>query len=145
MAKQTIVKLIDDIDGSPATASVEFAVDGNSYTIDINDKHIKELRSKLAPFLEVARKVRLDTRGSRASTTTSGSNKARNSAIREWALSEGVQLPTRGRIARVVQETFLLRDGQALRAAFDFEEEQPEEVKPKTSRRKAPLEFSAAA
>jgi hypothetical protein len=140
MAKQIIETLIDDIDGSPANSSVTFEVDGLSYTIDLNDKHENELRTKLGPFLEVARKVR-PARGSRPTGRTVG-DKERNTAIREWALSEGVELPSRGRIAGAVQDAYDAGDGAALRAAAGIEEV-VEEVQPKPRRRKVAAEFSS--
>jgi hypothetical protein len=140
MAKQIIETLIDDIDGSPANSSVTFEVDGLSYTIDLNDKHENELRAKLSPFLEVARRVRTP-RGSRPLGRTVG-DKERNTAIREWALSEGVELPSRGRIAGAVQDAYDAGDGPALRAAAGIEEEVPEQPKPR-SRRKVAAEFSS--
>jgi hypothetical protein len=58
MAKQVIERLVDDLDGSEASQNVSFGVDGLSYQIDLNDEHANELRAKLAPFLEVARRLR---------------------------------------------------------------------------------------
>ena len=45
MAKQVIQRLVDDIDGSEATESISFNVDGHSYQIDLNDRHAEELRA----------------------------------------------------------------------------------------------------
>ena len=38
MARETVTKLIDDLDGS-ADSSVSFALDGHYYTIDLNARH----------------------------------------------------------------------------------------------------------
>lgn len=52
----------DDIDGSPCTedSSIEFAIDGYVYTIDLTDVRSKEVREFLAPYQEAAhRKVKV--------------------------------------------------------------------------------------
>lgn len=138
MARQTITKLVDDLDGSEANDTVTFGLDGYAYEIDLNRKHESELRSTLEPFLDAARRVRSDsarTRGAARST----SDKDRNAAIREWAAAEGVEVNTRGRIAQAVQQAFDAQDGDALREAFGVELVAP---KPRRGRRAA--EFSAA-
>jgi hypothetical protein len=48
MAKKTVVLLEDDIDGSEATETLSFALDGSEYEIDLNEGHAKELREALA-------------------------------------------------------------------------------------------------
>jgi hypothetical protein len=48
-------------------------------------------------------------------------SKERNAAIRAWALSEGVELARRGRIATVVQQAFDAQDGERLRQALGLE------------------------
>jgi hypothetical protein len=143
MAKQTIERLIDDLDGSEATETVAFGVDGLAYVIDVNDKHASDLRTKLTPFIEAARTVRPAGRVPTRGGSRPAPDRERGAHIREWALSEGVELPGRGRIARVVEEAYAIRDGQALRAAFGFEEEEVEE-KPKRRRRAAEATFSEA-
>ena len=47
MAQKTQVILVDDIDGSAATQTVTFALDGVSYEIDLTDEHAAELRADL--------------------------------------------------------------------------------------------------
>lgn len=50
MAIQIISKLIDDIDGSEATETVTFAIDGTAYTIDLNAEHAARLRAAIEPY-----------------------------------------------------------------------------------------------
>jgi hypothetical protein len=138
VARQTITKLIDDLDGSEADRTVAFGLDGYIYEIDLNSKNENELRTKLGPFLEVARRVRADA-GRARGTGRSVSDKDRNAAIRAWAAAEGVELNARGRIANIVQEAFDAQDGDALREALGIELVQP---KPRRTRR-AP-QFSEA-
>jgi hypothetical protein len=135
MAKQVIQRLVDDIDGSEATESISFDVDGRSYQIDLNDQHAGELRAKLEPFLGVARRVRHQPGHTRSNARSNATDKDRNSAIRQWAFDEGVQLPTRGRIAGAVQTAYDARDVAALYTATGLERQ--EEPAPKTTRRRA--------
>jgi nucleoid-associated protein Lsr2 len=142
MARQVIERLVDDIDGSEATQSVSFGMDGLAYQIDLNDQHANELRTKLSPFVEMARRVRKEPSRGRERARGTVTDKDRNSAIRQWALDEGVELPSRGRIAGLVQEAYDAGDVAALYAAVGLEQE--EEPAPKRSRRRAAnAEFSA--
>ena len=57
MAQHTTVRIVDDLDGTEASGTVEFALDGRSYEIDLSDKNAAKLRKALTPFLDVARKA----------------------------------------------------------------------------------------
>ena len=54
----TDVQLIDDIDGSPATATIEFTFNGKNYVIDLSEQHADEFNKALAPYIEHARRAR---------------------------------------------------------------------------------------
>ena len=139
MAKQTMERLIDDIDGSEAHVNIVFGLDGQDWSIDLNAKHEAEMRTKLGPFLEAARRVRNES-GRRPAASRSTAEKDRNPAIRQWALDEGIELASRGRIAAAVQDAYDAKDVAALYAAVGIELEQT----PKRGRRRATAEFSAA-
>ena len=55
MAKTVIVKLTDDIDGGDADETIEFALDGRSYEVDLNAANAAKLRGALQPFIENGR------------------------------------------------------------------------------------------
>jgi hypothetical protein len=133
MAKTTIVKLVDDIDGSEAQNTVRFALDGVEWEIDLNSKHESELRTRLSVYLDAATRVRGVARTPRRGTSSTKGSRDRNADIRGWALSEGIELANRGRIARAVVEAFDTSDVEALYAAVGVERE-PE---PRTRGRKA--------
>lgn len=133
MAKEVFERLVDDIDGSEATESVSFGVDGTAFQIDLNEKHANELRTKLGPFVEVARRVRNEAGRGRRVARRETSDKDRNFAIRQWALEQGVELPSRGRIASAVQQAYDAEDVAALYAAAGLEMEEPG---PKRTRRR---------
>jgi hypothetical protein len=110
VAKQTTVTLIDDIDGSEADESVEFAIDGKSYEIDLSSANSARLRDALAPFVSAAR--RTGARRSSSGSASSGgggrqsTDRELNQAIREWAQKEGMKISERGRIPSNVLEAY---------------------------------------
>ena len=107
MAQQVVVKLVDDIDGSEAAETVTFGLDGRTYEIDLNNRHAEELRQAIGVYLEHARRVGGAGAGrTRRSTGSGGSpgGSLDNRAIRLWAEENGVAVPARGRIPRVVVE-----------------------------------------
>ena len=57
MARKTQVILTDDIDGSEATGTVSFALDGVSYEIDLNDDNAQQMREQLSEWTSKARRV----------------------------------------------------------------------------------------
>ena len=114
MAQQTTVRFIDDLDGSDATGSVGFSLEGRNYQIDLSDENAAKLRDALAPFIDVARKLggRSSRRPGRTQRQTAVAEKpARStredaSAIREWAREHGHQVSDRGRISADVQAAY---------------------------------------
>jgi hypothetical protein len=99
MARQTTITLVDDLDGSAAEEQVEFSVDGRTYEIDLSAANAGRLRGVLAPFVSAARRG-----GARRTATAggppsrAGSDRAKNQAIREWAIAQGMPVSERGRI-----------------------------------------------
>jgi hypothetical protein len=100
VAQRTIVELVDDIDGSEASESVSFGLDGVEYTIDLSEGNANKLRDGLAAFVEKAQRVGgRKQRGAGTKTAVSaGGDRAQNQAIREWARSQGEKISDRGRI-----------------------------------------------
>ena len=109
MAKQTVTTLVDDIDGSAATETVTFGLDGASYEIDLNEAHAADLREVLAPFLSVARKATgagTRTRSAAAAPRQRASSEIDPKAVRAWAEEHGVAVSPRGRIRSDVLEQY---------------------------------------
>src|ERR1700760_958193 len=65
MAQKTVVTLVDDLTGeeSEDITTVEFALDGVTYEIDLDEKNTAVLRDSLAQYVAAARR----TGGRRAS------------------------------------------------------------------------------
>lgn len=97
------VELVDDIDGSPATATIEFTFDGKNYIIDLSEQHAAEFNAALAPYIEHARRARrgpANKRKSRSSSEAARIKRQRNAEIRTWALENGVTVSKRGQLGQ---------------------------------------------
>ena len=59
MARKTIVTLVDDLTGEAAEniSTVEFALDGGDYELDLTDENSAKLHDALAPYVTAARKL----------------------------------------------------------------------------------------
>ncbi len=104
MAQKVHIVLEDDLDGSPATETVSFGLDGKSYEIDLNDKNAGKLRDALAQYVGAGRSVGGARRGRKSSSSTNLGPSARE--IRDWARSNGHSVPDRGRIPADVRSAF---------------------------------------
>jgi hypothetical protein len=96
MAKQTITKLIDDLDEGVADETVKFGLDGVQYEIDLSAKNAAKLREILGPYVNAGTRLRAGT-ATRRRGAPSG-DRAQNRAIREWARSKRKKISDRGRI-----------------------------------------------
>lgn len=110
MAQKVTVQLVDDVDGTPADSTVEFALDGVSYIIDLSADNAAKLRDSLASFVASARKTggrkRVTGKPGKPAATPSTADRERNQAIREWARNQGMQVSDRGRIPAEVVEAY---------------------------------------
>jgi len=95
MATTTMIVLEDDLEGGPATETVQFSLGGKEYEIDLNAKNAGTFRSQLAPFVEHARRAGPSQRRGPA---RSAASRQRSAAIRARAKQEGIELSDRGRI-----------------------------------------------
>ena len=111
MAQQTTVRFIDDLDGSDASGTFDFSLEGRNYQIDLSDENAAKLRDALAPYIGAARKAGGRAAGVLPRQTVVAEKPARSSreetaAIREWARENGHQVSDRGRIPKSVIEAY---------------------------------------
>jgi len=106
MAQKVNIILVDDLDGSEATETVSFGLDGTSYEIDLNDTHAAELRDALSGYLGHARKVGSASRRGRRSSSAAASGGPSAKEIRDWARANGHDVPDRGRLSAEVREAY---------------------------------------
>ncbi|AXB44796.1 histone-like nucleoid-structuring protein Lsr2 [Amycolatopsis albispora] len=93
--------MVDDIDGSDATQTVPFTLDGAAYEIDLSDDNAARLRDEFAPFVAAGRrtggrKTRLTTPNTNGTKVTTDREHTR--AVRAWARDNGWPISDRGRI-----------------------------------------------
>jgi hypothetical protein len=97
MAQRVQVLLVCDMHDGETTAeeTVAFSVDGSAYEIDLCPQHATTLREAFAPFVGPARRAT----GRAGSRRRRGSgSQGRAGEIRDWARSQGLTVPARGRI-----------------------------------------------
>jgi hypothetical protein len=101
MAQRVQIILEDDYDGGSADETVSFALDGAEYEIDLSSKNATGLREALAPWMANARKI-----GGRRKRGTRTAGSASTSDIRAWALANGHDVSSRGRVSAEVREAY---------------------------------------
>ncbi|WP_296665993.1 Lsr2 family protein [Demequina sp.] len=104
MAQKVQVVLVDDIDGSTATETVSFSLDGSSYEVDLNEANAAALRDAFGPWIGAGRRTSARKAPSRVRKAAAGGSDA--AAIRAWAKASGVDVPERGRIPGKVREAY---------------------------------------
>jgi hypothetical protein len=103
MAQKVNIVLVDDLDGTEATETVTFGLDGSSYEIDLNDANAAALREALSGYVGHARK---GSGGSRRRKSAGSSSSSNTKDVREWAKSQGMEVSERGRISADVQQAY---------------------------------------
>lgn len=137
MAKKVHVEVLDDIDGSEASETVVFSLDGVSYEIDLSEENAEALRAEFERYLKAGLRVggRRDRTalgngagaGARSSRADRGNSREYNQAVREWAVANGHDVAERGRLC-----------GELI-AAYETAQSAPVEVAAtKPTRRRAP-------
>ncbi|MGP9684042.1 histone-like nucleoid-structuring protein Lsr2 [Brachybacterium sp. AOP3-A1-3] len=101
MARKTRIILSDDLDGSAATSTIGFTLDGVTYEIDLNDKNAQKLRDDFAAWMEHARRV-----GGRARRGASRGRSDETKRIREWARVNGYEIADRGRVSSEIRAAY---------------------------------------
>ena len=116
VAKQTIERLVDDLDGSDGVETVAFSLDGVSYEIDLSEKNAAGLRKAVDRYLSAARKVSgAKSRGSRRTVARSAPAtrpKYDLVQLREWAGKNKIAIPSRGRIPAAIIEQYRAAGGR---------------------------------
>lgn len=114
MARKTQIMLEDDLSGElladGAGETIQFALDGTSYQIDLSTDNATQLRDDLARYTAAARKVSAQTRraanNDRGAKRSAGAGRTDLAEIREWAKTNGHEVSERGRIAGAVVEAY---------------------------------------
>lgn len=104
MAQKVQVVLECDIceGGKAGSETIGFGLDGQSYEIDLCDKHAKQLRDNLATFTGAGRRATSGGRGrggARGGSRGGAADRERTQAIRAWARKKGIAVSERGRLS----------------------------------------------
>ncbi|MFG2377622.1 Lsr2 family protein [Streptomyces sp. NPDC048504] len=105
MAQQTIIQLLDDLDGSEASETIVFGLDGRTYEIDLNEKNATKLRKALAPYTDKGRKLN-QARGGKRGGAGRAADSGDTAQIRAWAKENGYDVNDRGRVPAEIKEAY---------------------------------------
>jgi hypothetical protein len=121
MAQKVNTFYISDLSESQDDVeNVEFGLDGIDYEIDLDATERTKLRDALADYVAHARRTGRTSNKTRtspgkrtgavmtrhSSTNTPRPERGRSKEIREWAVAQGYELSTRGRIPANVTEAY---------------------------------------
>lgn len=97
VAKKTVIKIIDDIDGQELDEfeTVRWSLDGRSFEFDTSPEHAEEFRNHVADYVAASRTVQSSS-PRRRGRPAQQANSTR--VIREWANANGFTVSDRGRI-----------------------------------------------
>lgn len=110
----TVTRKIDDIDGTEAEYTVEFAVDGENFTIDLSQANAARFKNAMAEFIAHSTKVvhpvyvpkAVKRSGATSGTNRGGFTPEKLAQIREWARANGHTVADRGRIKSEILEAY---------------------------------------
>jgi hypothetical protein len=104
------VVLTDDLDGSEATQTLGYTVDGQEYEIDLSEENIQRFHEALEPFVSKSRPVerRLIPTPTRRTGQRRSGGRGRDDIpqIRAWAEAQGMEVNARGRIKKEIIEAY---------------------------------------
>lgn len=107
MAQKVQVVLTDDLDGTQADETVQFALDGVTYEIDLSDANAEALREALAPYVGASRRIGGRTvRRAAGVKSRPASERVDLSDLRAWAREHGYQVSDRGRVSSEVRAAY---------------------------------------
>lgn len=117
----TVTKLVDDLDGSDATDTLEFSWGGDNYTIDLNDGNADQFRTVMALYVSHATKVRHEVKAPTKRFSPARSSSELNQ-IRNWARENGFEVSSMGRIREEIITAYENRDESVVPDGEDTEE-----------------------
>jgi hypothetical protein len=124
MAQKIEVTITDDTTGEAGAHSVEFAIDGTAYEIDLSEGNHSQLKSLLTPYIDKARKASVKRGPGRPKAAKavagspsgggSGLTKEERQAVRDFAATHGHPLNTRGRLPELAITAWRQQSAQIL-------------------------------
>lgn len=156
MAKQVLTKLIDDLTGEEADETVNFAVDGVAYEIDLSSKNASDFRTFMDRFIQAGTRTGRVGQGAQIRSHRQAqlpipqrANRDENAAIRQWAALNGHVVSERGRIPQAVIDAYHDRHKAQSAAKALLAEQEAENAKngakKSVAAKKAPAKKAAVA
>lgn len=110
MVQRVQVIFVDDISGDEVASdgdTVQFALDGVQYEIDLTAANAAKLRDALQTYIEHGRRTSGQKATARsAARRSTKADPAQLAAIRSWARRAGYKVSDRGRISNEITEEF---------------------------------------
>lgn len=109
MAQQVTTTLIDDIDGSEASETVEFGWGGEILELDLSPDNVKALDEALTVYVRAARRkgrMALNGKPSASAKRSTAGLAQQRAEIRSWAQRHGFDIGNRGRLPESVVAAF---------------------------------------
>ena len=106
MAKQTIVRLTDDLDGNEADETVYFGFRGTEYEIDLSAKNANAFEKSLAKYMDAGRRTAARRAGRGGGRRAAAAGRGDLTAIRSWARDHGYEISDRGRIPNEIRDAY---------------------------------------
>jgi Lsr2 len=114
---ETIIRLVDDMDGTEGAETIEFTWDGKQLVIDLNEANATWFRESMAPFVKAARlKPKPKTKpktarpveagGLSAVTVSSDEARMRRDKIRRWGRRNGFEVSNLSKIPQAVVDAY---------------------------------------
>ena len=85
---------------------MSFSLNGTAYEIDLSNDNAEALRTALEPYISAARRSSASRGPARTNARKSGTGASETAEIREWALANGHEVSSRGRIPANVIEAY---------------------------------------
>ena len=105
MAKSVVEVLVDDLDGGEAVESVRLGWNGQWRQLELSERNLAALSKAIDRYWDAGRPVS----GARTGATRASRDPK---AIRAWAVTNGIDVPARGRIPRDVEAQYLRAAGR---------------------------------
>jgi hypothetical protein len=105
------IVLTDDLDGSEATQTLTYTIDGQEYEIDLSDENVQRFHEALEPFVSKSRQVERraePARRGRGDSRRRGGGSGRDDIpqIRAWAESQRMDVSARGRVKKEIMNAY---------------------------------------
>jgi hypothetical protein len=109
MAKAMVEMLVDDLDGSAAVETVRLGWNGEWRELDLSKRNVAALSRTLERYWGASRPAAGQGRSRRrrqAAPSRSRKSQRDPKVIRAWAVAQGIEVPTRGRIPAAVERQY---------------------------------------